>query len=96
MEITQELINKTGAPKKMVETVIEEIIFLIKDSLSKSETVTLKKFGKFDVRQKRARVGRNPRTGKPAEISARKVVRFKSGRFIRNEVNSEQINLEAP
>ncbi len=87
LNITQEIIYNTGAPKKLAETAVEEILFLIKDSLSRSETVTLKKFGKFEVREKSARMGRNPRTGEDAEISARKVVQFKSGRYIRSVVN---------
>lgn len=89
MEIAQRIINQTGAPKKVVDMTIEEILFLVKDALSRSETVTIKKFGKFDVREKRARMGRNPRTGEPAEITARRVVRFKSGKFIRNVVGSK-------
>ena len=96
LNITQEIINKTGVPKKLVETSIEEILFLIKDSLSRAETVTLKKFGKFEVREKRARMGRNPRTGEDAEISARKVVQFKSGKFIRNVVNPGSDGPEEP
>lgn len=89
MEIAQEIINQTGAPKKVVDKAIEEILSLVKDSLAEGRTVTIKKFGKFDVREKRARMGRNPRTGEPAEITARRVVRFKSGKFIRNVVGSK-------
>lgn len=89
MEIAQEIINQTGAPKKVVDKAIEEILSLVKDSLAEGKTVTIKKFGKFDVREKRARMGRNPRTGEPAEITARRVVRFKSGKFIRNVVGSK-------
>ena len=89
MEIAQEIINQTGAPKKVVDKAIEEILSLAKDSLAEGKTVTIKKFGKFDVREKRARMGRNPRTGEPAEITARRVVRFKSGKFIRNVVGSK-------
>jgi len=89
MEIAQEIINQTGAPKKVVDKAIEEILSLVKESLAEGKTVTIKKFGKFDVREKRARMGRNPRTGEPAEITARRVVRFKSGKFIRNVVGAK-------
>lgn len=89
LEITQEITNKTGAPKKLAEGAIEEILSAIKDSLSRGESVNLKKFGKFDVRKKRARMGRNPKTGEAAKISARRVVMFKSGKFIRGVVNAD-------
>jgi nucleoid DNA-binding protein len=88
LDITQEIIKQTGAPKKISEIAVEEILFEIKYALSRGESVNLKKFGKFDVRKKKARMGRNPRTGEAAKISARKVVLFKSGKFIRSAVNS--------
>lgn len=92
LDITQEIIKLTGVPKKISELAVEEILYLIKDALARGESVNLKKFGKFDVRKKKARMGRNPRTGEAAEISARRVVLFKSGKFIRCAVNSESEN----
>jgi len=87
LDIINEIIRRTGVPKKITETAVEEILYLVKDSLGQGHSVNLKKFGKFEVRQKRARMGRNPKTGESAEISARKVVMFKSGKFLRNIVN---------
>jgi nucleoid DNA-binding protein len=66
-----------------VETVIE----LIKESLGHGEPVILRRFGTFQVRSKTKRIGRNPKTGEEAEISARKVVRFKSGKFFKQAVD---------
>ena len=88
LDIMQEIISRTGVPKKVTETAVEEILNLVKEALARGQSVNLKKFGKFEVRQKRARMGRNPKTGEPAEISARKVVMFKAGKFLRNVVNS--------
>ena len=60
---------------------------VIKESLGHGEAVILRRFGTFQVRQKSSRVGRNPKTGEEAEISARKVVRFKSGKHFKQAVN---------
>jgi nucleoid DNA-binding protein len=47
----------------------------------------LRRFGTFQVRAKTKRIGRNPKTGEEAEICARKVVRFKSGKFFKQAVD---------
>ncbi len=51
----------------------------IKNSLANGETVKLSGFGNFVVKEKSSRVGRNPKTGEPVTVSARKVVSFKAG-----------------
>ncbi|MDC9715230.1 MAG: integration host factor subunit alpha [Gammaproteobacteria bacterium] len=60
----------------------------IKKSLAKGEAVKLSGFGNFVVREKVARPGRNPKTGEPATISARKVVIFKAGLKLKATVQS--------
>ncbi|MCL2673158.1 MAG: integration host factor subunit alpha [Alphaproteobacteria bacterium] len=57
---------------KVLECVVDEII----TELSKGSSVSLSLFGRFDVHDKKKRAGRNPKTGKPAEISARRTVSF--------------------
>jgi len=54
--------------------------------LSKGERITLVDFGTFQVRQRKAREGRNPRTGKKLEIPAKKVPKFKAGKKLREAV----------
>ena len=79
--------NKREA-KEMVEMFYEEI----RSSLESGESVKLSGFGHFDLREKAPRPGRNPKTGEEAEISARKVVRFKSGKHFKKAVNDEDEN----
>ena len=65
------------------EAILEEI----KGSLRAGDSVILRRFGTFDVRVKAARSGRNPKTGESAAISARRVVRFRSGQRLKAAVN---------
>ena len=58
----------------------------ITQSLKKGENVTLVGFGTFSVSKRKARTGRNPQTGEPIKISARKVVRFKAGKELETKV----------
>ena len=67
----------------MVETTFHEI----KSAFQQGDAMTLRRFGSFQVRAKRARIGRNPKTGQEAAIAARCVVQFKSGGPLRNAVN---------
>lgn len=66
----------------LLEAMLEEIVV----SLERGELVKIARFGNFSVRSKRPRVGRNPKTGVEAEISARKVVSFKPSQILRVRV----------
>lgn len=87
-DIINEVSEKIGLPRKISEKAIESIIALIKETLAKGEPVILRKFGSFHVKEKRERIGRNPKTGKEATISARRVVRFKSGKYFKQIVDA--------
>ena len=74
-------LNKREA-KEMVELFFEEI----KGSLEQGEEVKLSGFGKFELRDKSSRPGRNPKTGEEVSISARRVVTFRSGQKLKARV----------
>ncbi len=88
LEIINRVSQETGLARNKAEKAVEGVINLIKDALSNGESVILRRFGSFEVRDKRARIGRNPKTGEEAGISARRVVRFKSGKYFKEVVNN--------
>lgn len=90
IDIINRVAEQTGLPKQDADLAVETIISLIKDSLSDDEAVILRRFGSFQTRAKNPRIGRNPKTGEEAEISARKVVRFKAGKRFKEAVNNGQ------
>jgi integration host factor subunit alpha len=66
---------------------LTELVFeTIKQSLESGEEVKLAGFGNFSVREKKARVGRNPKTGEEMEITARRVLSFKPSQKLRERV----------
>lgn len=83
--------DDTGLSKVKAEEAVETIIDAIKESLREGESVILRRFGSFQVREKNARMGRNPKTGQEASISARKVVRFKAGKHFKEAVNGTEV-----
>ena len=82
-EVTMALDIKAKEAKPIVEAIIQEL----KTSLENGINVEISDFGKFIIRQKNKRIGRNPMTGKEAEISNRKVVTFKPSMIFREAVN---------
>ena len=85
-----EIINKVhdlGFTKKQATDVIESILEIIKDSLAVGDDVLVSGFGKFCVRQKQSRRGRNPATGEDLMLRERKVVTFKCSGKLREKIN---------
>jgi len=87
IDIVNRVIEQAGLQKPEAEEAVETIISLIKSSLGRNESVILRRFGSFQVREKKERIGRNPKTGEEATISARKVVRFKAGKYFKVAVD---------
>jgi integration host factor subunit alpha len=78
-EIIQRIAQELECTTAKAEAAVEAILTTIKASLQQGEPVILRRFGTWQVRAKRARVGRNPKTGAAAAIPARRVVRFLAG-----------------
>lgn len=79
--------NETGIVQQQVLTVIQKTLDLISDAVAKGETVELRNFGVFEVKVRRARVGRNPnRPEADVTIPERSVVKFKAGKEMRESV----------
>ncbi len=70
--------------EKIVLTVFEEI----SSALAKGERVELRGFGAFSVKERKARIGRNPRTGEPVEVNEKFIPYFKTGKQLRERLNS--------
>ena len=80
------LASKTGMTKKDASDALDSVLDAIMDALSKGDKVTITGFGTFEVRQRKARVGRNPQTGEEITIPARKVAAFRAGKGLKDAV----------
>ena len=78
-EMIQRIAQELGCTTAQAAGAVEAILTTIKASLQQGEPVLLRRFGTWQVHAKRARVGRNPKTGVAAAIPARRVVRFLAG-----------------
>lgn len=86
-ELIQAVADSTDLPKATAGKAVDAIIETIKNSLADGDPVTLVGFGTFAVRERAARVGRNPRTGERLDIKAANVPVFKPGKAFKDAVN---------
>ncbi|HZR45205.1 MAG TPA: integration host factor subunit alpha [Candidatus Manganitrophaceae bacterium] len=86
-DIANEVFEKVGVSKKESADILEIILNSIKEVLKKGEMVKIAGFGNFVVRQKRARKGRNPKTGEEIGITPRRVVTFRPSQVFKKFVN---------
>ncbi len=87
-QIVSTVQNHLGLSRKSSSQLIENILEIIKRTLGNDEDVLISGFGKFCVKQKRERKGRNPATGDDMMLAPRKVVTFKCSGKLRDKINA--------
>ena len=85
-EMVAKLAESNGMTKADAQKALNGVIGIISDELKAGGTVTLKSFGTFSVAERKPRTGRNPQTGQPIDIPARRVARFKAGKVLKDAV----------
>ena len=86
-EIVNSIYMQIGYSKNVAENLLEDFFEVILDSLKKNNKVKIAKFGTFEVRFKKSRIGRNPKTKEEKIISERKVVLFKPSKELKRKIN---------
>ena len=87
-DIAEKLFEDLGLNKREAKEVVEMFFEEIRSALESNEQVKLSGFGNFDLRDKRQRPGRNPKTGEEIPISARRVVTFRPGQKLKVRVEA--------
>ena len=76
-----------GFSKKESADLVDLVFETMKETLGRGEKIKISGFGNFVVREKKQRIGRNPQTGEPIPISARRVLTFKPSQVLKNVLN---------
>ena len=87
--IISKIRNGTGFTRKQSTETVEKILEIIKSTLESGEDVMVSGFGKFNVREKNERRGRNPETGDDMMLPARRVVTFQCSGKLRDRINGK-------
>ena len=88
VDLCEAVYRKAGLSRAESAALVELVLKEITDCLERGETVRLSGFGKFILRQKRQRIGRNPKTGEAVPISPRRVMVFKPSTTLKNNINA--------
>ena len=87
-DLIEEVLRVTELPRKESETIVETIFESIIEALQKGDKIEIRGFGSFRTRQRRGRVGRNPKTGEKVEVPAKKIPFFKPSKELKDFVNN--------
>jgi integration host factor subunit alpha len=91
-DISEALYRDVGLSKHESALMLETVLEHISNALIDGEIVKLSSFGTFTSRQKRERIGRNPKTGVAATINARRVISFKPSKLMKARINKSEEN----
>lgn len=85
-DIVLKITDATGIKQVDVKEIVQQTFDVIVESLMRNEKVELRNFGVFKIKERRARFGRNPRTGASVPVPPRKVVVFKPGLEMKQKI----------
>lgn len=88
-DLIENVRSTSNIQRKEAEEIVESVLDILKDTLASGEEIKVSGFGKFVVHQKYDRPGRNPQTGEPLTITARKILTFKPSILLKQELNGE-------
>ncbi|HEY7654603.1 MAG TPA: HU family DNA-binding protein [Methylomirabilota bacterium] len=94
-DLVQEVAQASGLTREVSDTLVTAVFERIIEALAKGEHVELRGLGTFGIRQRRARVGRNPKTGATVNVPAQKVPFFKMGKELRAILNPGAVREKA-
>jgi len=86
VDIITAIAKETGVTRKVADQAVALVFDAIADALASGEKVMIAGFGAFDVRDRPARTGRNPRTGEPVAVPASRAVGFKAGKALKDRL----------
>ena len=95
-ELVEDVARAAELTKKDAERLVEIVFESIIDTLNQGEKIELRGFGSFRVRERGARRGRNPKTGDPVDIPAKRVPYFKPGKELKELINEEPDGASSP
>ena len=88
MDLSEAVFREVGLSRNESAQLVERVLQLVSDALVAGETVKISSFGTFSVRDKAARVGRNPKTGEEVPIHPRRVLTFRPSHLMKDRVAS--------
>lgn len=93
-DLTDAVLQEVGLGRHECAGLVDRTLELVCEALERGDTVKLSGFGVFQVRDKRARMGRNPKTGEPAAIVPRRVISFRASQLMKAQVEAAHLRYD--
>src|SRR5262249_52318716 len=90
-DLVKEVARATDLTLKDSEVIVEEVLSFLIETLSRGEKIEVRGFGSFHVRERQARRGRNPKTGEPVDVPAKRIPYFKPGKELKELINGKAV-----
>jgi integration host factor subunit beta len=87
-DLVEEVAKAVDVPKKDAERIVKTVFESVTNALHRGEKIELRGFGSFRLRERKARIGRNPKTGETVNVPSKKVPYFKAGKELKELINS--------
>lgn len=87
-DLVEEVAKAVEVPKKDAERIVKTVFDSVTNALHRGEKIELRGFGSFRLRERKARIGRNPKTGETVNVPSKKVPYFKAGKELKELINS--------
>ena len=87
-DLIDEVAKAVDIPKKDAEVIVKTVFESVIDALHRGEKIELRGFGSFRLRERKSRLGRNPKTGETVQVPSKKVPYFKAGKELKDLINS--------
>jgi len=87
-DLIDEVAKAVDIPKKDAEVIVKTVFDSVINALHEGEKIELRGFGSFRLRERKSRIGRNPKTGETVQVPSKKVPYFKAGKDLRELINS--------
>lgn len=94
-DLTDAVYRSLGISRNESSAFVERILDEVALTLEKNETVKISSFGTFSVREKKLRMGRNPKTGEEVPIEPRRVITFRASHVLKDQINSSHRQADA-
>ena len=88
MDLSEAVFREVGLSRNESAQLVEGVLGHVSDALVRGETVKISSFGTFSVRDKAARIGRNPKTGEEVPITPRRVLVFRASNIMKERINT--------
>jgi integration host factor subunit alpha len=94
-DLTDSVYRSLGISRNESAAFVERILDEVAGTLEKGETVKISSFGTFSVRDKKLRMGRNPKTGEEVPIAPRRVITFRASHVLKDQINNSHRQADA-